>query len=409
MNRPLPEVITDILTYNGAVVEKVFEKDAGKSLEVITPSEISAKLNIPEYSILRFSYKDTSVETVYASYDSDFFNSINILFTGRGRLAASSIEPYMPNTDKIAKTIKDKITFANATFRLEKTDTSSISYILVFFKYVAISDEKHEGILPVLINELNSSTVSCIPDIDGIVERLQDPPPLNPLPQGEGRLEGQSRGEDAKIIPPPLTGGGQGEGGLRGFSMKDKVWLNILQSTHASALQAIEVNMKDFIKSLERRLNRDIKRVYEYYEALKAEAKNLIEKKAASGGDAIEKLLKKIEVIESEREWKIQDLIAKYALTIKAEPVAAIRIATKTPVFWIDIKRRLASRRFPVTYNPIIKHLDALPCESCFYPRNGYYICDDKQHIICGNCFKGCSSCGKQYCKACFKNGCPRH
>ena len=370
MNRPLPEVLTDILTYNGAVVEAV-EKDAGESLEVIIPSEISAKLNIPEYSILRFSYNDTSGNTVYASYDSDFFNSINNLFAGTGRIAYSFIEPYVPNTDKIAKTLKDKITFLNATFRSDKTDSSNISYMLVFFKYVAISDEKHEGIFPVLINELNSSTVHSIPDVAGIVERL-------------------------------------GEGGLRGFSIKDKAWLNILQSTHTSALQAIEVNMRDFIKSLERRLNRDIKRVYEYYETLKSETNNLIEKKAATGGDGVEKLLKKIEVIESEREWKIQDLIAKYALTIKAEPVAAIRIATKTPVFWIDIKRRLASRRFPVTYNPITKHLDALPCESCFYPGNGYYICDDKQHIICGNCFKECPSCGKQYCKACFKNGCPR-
>lgn len=378
MNRPLPEVITDILTYNGAAVE-VVEKVAGKSLEAIIPSEISAKLNIPEYSILRFSYEDTSGEAVYASYDSDFFNSISNLFTGRGRLAASFIEPYMPNTDKIAKTIKDKITFVNAAFRPDKTDTADITYTLVFFKYVAISDEKHEGILPVLINELNSSTVHCIPDIAGIIDRLH--------------------------TPPPLTGVGQGEGELRKISNTLQI---ILYSTHTSALQAIEANMQDFIKSLERRLNRDIKRVYEYYETLKSETKYLIDKKSASGGDGVEKLLKKIEAIESEREWKIHDLIAKYALTIKAEPAAAIRIATKAPVFWIDIKRRLASRRFPVTYNPIIKHLDALPCESCYYPRNGYYVCDDKQHIICGNCFKPCPSCKKEYCRACFKTGCPR-
>ena len=195
MNKPLPEVITDILTYNGAVADN---KGNG-SIEAIIPSDIAGKLNIPEYSILRFSYGDTSGETVYASYDSDFFNSIGNLFTGKGRLTASFIKPYVPNTDKIAKTIKDKVHFVNATFRADKTDTINISYVLVFFKYIAISDEKHEGILPLLI-----------------------------------------------------------------------------------------------------------------------------------------------------------------------------------------------------------------PCESCFYPQNGYYICDDKQHIICGNCFKECTSCGKQYCKACFKNRCPK-
>jgi len=37
----------------------------------------------------------------------------------------------------------------------------------------------------------------------------------------------------------------------------------------------------DFIKSLERRLNRDIKRVYDYYETLKEETVRVIEKKRA--------------------------------------------------------------------------------------------------------------------------------
>jgi hypothetical protein len=39
----------------------------------------------------------------------------------------------------------------------------------------------------------------------------ENPPPLNPLPQGEGRYE------RLPIIPPPLTGGGEGEGEQRAF------------------------------------------------------------------------------------------------------------------------------------------------------------------------------------------------
>ncbi|MBI5192410.1 MAG: tRNA lysidine(34) synthetase TilS [Nitrospirae bacterium] len=41
------------------------------------------------------------------------------------------------------------------------------------------------------------------------------PPPLNPLPRGEGTLDAQLRGEGAMLFPPPLTGGGEGEGGHR--------------------------------------------------------------------------------------------------------------------------------------------------------------------------------------------------
>ncbi|MBI5194617.1 MAG: prepilin-type N-terminal cleavage/methylation domain-containing protein [Nitrospirae bacterium] len=43
--------------------------------------------------------------------------------------------------------------------------------------------------------------------------RMLIPPPLNPLPQGEGRLEEHSGEEGAISIPSPLRGEGQGGGG----------------------------------------------------------------------------------------------------------------------------------------------------------------------------------------------------
>ncbi|HZX48560.1 MAG TPA: hypothetical protein VFF47_05015 [Nitrospirota bacterium] len=78
--------------------------------------------------------------------------------------------------------------------------------------------------------------------------------------------------------------------------------------------------------------------------------------------DAIERLRTKLNAIESERNWKIQDLISRYALSIQIEPVSAIRIETPVSLFLINIKRRLASRQFPVTYNTLTRHLDPLPC-----------------------------------------------
>ena len=49
--------------------------------------------------------------------------------------------------------------------------------------------------------------------------------------------------------------------------------------------------------------------------------------------DAIEKLRTKHNAIESERNWKIQDLISRYALSIQIEPVSAIRIETDVGLF----------------------------------------------------------------------------
>jgi len=185
---------------------------------------------------------------------------------------------------------------------------------------------------------------------------------------------------------------------IKRYDIKD-----VFLAGYKSCTHAIRERLKDFNRSLERRLNRDIKRVYEYYETLKIEAKTAAEKK----GEGIDKLSNKIEAIELERKGKIYDLISKYTLNIQSMPICAIRIEIQSPVFWINIKRRLSSRQFPLTYNLLIKQFDALPCESCYTPHTPYYICDDRLHIICSNCFSACPSCGKQYCRAC-SHTCPR-
>lgn len=370
MNKSLSEVISDILSYNGALVE---ETDDG-CLEVLCPDSLSSTLGVNEHAILCFSYDKTERDVIYASYDSELFKAVAGLLRDKGEFSVASFKSSLPNTEKLLKVLHEKIALNNATFRLENTEIKDVSYLLCYFKYIAISDEKQEGIIQVLINELNLSTT---PLENGVVE----------LEDAAEELKDVDR-HDFKTV---------------------------LQSSYSAGIGIAKERLKNFIKSLERRLNRDIRRVHEYYETLKNEAIIAIKKKAISTedrtikGEEIDKLLKKkVNAIETECRWKVQDLITKYSLNIQIEPVSIIRIETQSPVFWINIKRRLATRSFPITYNPITRRLDSFPCESCFYPQGTYYICDDSLHIICGYCFKTCLHCGKQYCKACHKNICPK-
>ncbi|MBI4652341.1 hypothetical protein HY745_13915, partial [Candidatus Desantisbacteria bacterium] len=181
----------------------------------------------------------------------------------------------------------------------------------------------------------------------------------------------------------------------------------VINSIGIGQMEIVKEQIKDFVKSLERRQNRDIHRVYDYYHILIQESQNFLEKKCSTE-ELKQKTLNKIEAIKTELKWKTNDLISKYKLNIQMEPITFIRIESKAPVLWIEIKRRKLSRLFPVTYNLITRHLDNLPCESCFNPVKPYYICDDKLHIVCSKCFKLCSKCGKNYCSVCFKSGCPK-
>ncbi|MBI5853987.1 MAG: hypothetical protein HZB35_01895, partial [Nitrospirae bacterium] len=166
-------------------------------------------------------------------------------------------------------------------------------------------------------------------------------------------------------------------------------------------------SLSDFSKSLERRLNRDIARVRQYYQTLAEEAMRIAAKKAAGGEDR-DKAQRKIEAIETERTWKIQDLVAKYRLTLQTEPIALVRIETKAPIFWLALKRRKGRRSFPLTYNPLVKALDPFPCEGCFYPKKAPFVCDDRLHLVCPGCFAACPQCGKEICRACRPRGCPK-
>jgi len=256
-------------------------------------------------------------------------------------------------------------------------ENQRVAYALIFFKYVALSDEKREGIFSLLVNEQNLSTFALNGNLTAFWEDLKEPEEI--LTRSEGIS-------------------------------------SALQAGFSAASLIIKEEFEPFIKSLERRLNRDIKRVFEYYETLKVEIQKAFEKRVFSGKDFPEaqseeerKVLSgKLDAVEGEKRWKIQDLVSKYALNVRIEPVCIIDIETESLVFWLEIKRRLSSRAFPLTYNPLLKKVDSLPCEGCFHPRGMYYICDERLHILCAACFRKCPGCGKQYCSVCHPKRCPK-
>ena len=372
-SRPLPEVLADILTHQGALLERTEDG----CLEFVVPPSLSETLGIPEHGKLSFAYQPFDESVISASYESEFFRSVDRLLSGRGKMAKAVYSSQLPNIEKVSKWVSEKIALSNASFRLQKVDHQRIDYALIFFKYVALSDEKREGIFSLLINEQNLSTSPLNANVTAFWEDLKEPKEII------ARSEGISKS---------------------------------LQAGFSAASLIVKEEFEPFIKSLERRLNRDIIRVFEYYETLKGEIHKAFEKKFFSGRDSPEaqseeerKVLSgKVDAVEGEKRWKIQDLVSKYALNIRIEPVCIIDIETESIVFWLEIKRRLSSRTFPLSYNPLLKKVDSLPCESCFYPRGTYYLCDEKLHILCATCFRKCPDCGREYCSVCHPKGCPR-
>jgi len=370
MSRSLSEVLADILTIEGALLERT----ADGGLEFVSPPVLSKTLGIPEHGKFSFTYDAFDEIAIRATYESEFFRSVDKLFSGRGKMAKAIHSSQLPHIEKISKWVSEKIALSNATFRFQKVENRKIAYALIFFKYVALSDEKKEGIVSLLVNEQNLSTFAPHENLATFLDELKEP-------------------EEILI--------------------RSKEISKALQTGLSAATLILKQEFEPFIKSLERRLNRDIKRVFEYYEILKIETQKTFEKKERGSseeqnGEGKKILAGKLDAIEGEKRNKIQDLVSKYALNVRIEPVSIIEIETESLVFWVEIKRRLSSRAFPLAYNPLLKKVDSLPCENCFYPRGAYYICDEKLHILCAACFRKCPECRREYCSACHPKGCPR-
>jgi len=362
MTRPIHLFTSDLLEYYGAVIEQT-----GESVNAVIPEPLRSQLGLPEYANITFS-PDLAETSFVVSYGSDLFKGFSKLIGKRGYFSEVQLTSPQIRAEKFEKKACEKVVLKNAVYDIEKQEIKNISYLLSYYKYHAVSEEKKEGISSVLINECNLSANPFYGEIDELL--------------AASRQETVQSAEKQEISSVLAT----------------------IKSAHS---YLVLEELEEFTNSLERRLNNDVRRVNEYYRTLINEINDRIRIRNLFGEEK-DKYLSKIKTIETEMKFKEQDLIDRYTLNISIEPLSFIRFTVKTPVLWLRLKRRKESRLFPLAYNSILKTADLLPCESCFKHDSSYYICDDKLHILCNECFSECPDCGKQYCRVCHKTGCPR-
>jgi hypothetical protein len=74
----------------------------------------------------------------------------------------------------------------------------------------------------------------------------------------------------------------------------------------------------------------------------------------------------------------------------------------------VTVLRRKGSRQIHMDWNPTARRLDQFPCEACWNLPRAYFVCDEKLHLVCPACLSACSSCDKEFCRACNPAQCPK-
>ena len=360
-----------LLDYEGVLVERI----ESEGLEVLAPARVAEVLRIPELARLGFA-AELPAHAERVSLESDWLERFGQLLGEHGRATRVTLPAALAQLTNPERIVEHTFSLQNAVYRLIRVTPAWTRYLVMLFHVTAFSDEKREGFVKLGFNLANSSALDTMVDelLSAAIERADArdaPPPHTPLPSDWSPSQLKSR--IARALP-----------------------------------ERVEAYLAPFLKGMQRRLERDLVRVHDYFDGLRAESLLRLRKQGtpAEAESARERL--RLEAIAREYEAKVADLRQKYALRVDVAWSQTLEIAMPVARLELLIKRRKGERQLRLDWNPYARKLDIPPCEWS-YTRNAVrMVCDDRLHLTSVMAQAACSNCHKAYCRACHPLQCPK-
>ena len=357
--------VADLLTQQGALVELI----ESEGLEVLAPPPVQQALGVKELSRLGFF---VSVET--NDHSGDWLDRFGRLLGDRGRCARRVLRPDDRAPSDPQRTLEHVLVLDNATFRLLDVVPAWTRYVILDFRFSAVSDEKRDGMVRIGVN----LETGALPDavLDQIAPWLVADGADAPLPDGAN-------------VP--------------------SVWerSRLLDLVNRALSPRLDAALAPFVKGLHRRLGRDQERLYSYHNDLHRESALRL---SALGKDDAgrQREEKRNEAIRREYQAKLNDLARQYAMRVAVEWVQTLELVMPVQRFAVQIRRRKAERLVHLDWNPLARRLESAPCEFSYSADRPRLVCDDALHLVAADGLAPCAGCGKAFCRACHRERCPR-
>jgi hypothetical protein len=357
-----------LLEHEGALVERI----EPEGLEAMLPENLQQGLHAPEFLRLGFAAELPS-GAQRASLESDWLEKFGELMGERGRRLKFAAGVELPPGGYAERAVERGVEFRNAVYRLSNVEAAWTRYLILLFRYTAISDEKREGVIKLGFNLANGSAIDHF--VDELLAAALDP-------------------EMTEAVTKPAA------------SQLPEDWPAArLKRAVARALPVrVRSHLGQFVDGMQRRLDRDLARVHEYFTGLRDESRRKLQKQK---GDAARERLR-LEAAAREYQAKVADLKQKYDLRVKVELVQTLEFICPVQRATLVIKRRKGERKLPLDWNPIVRRLEPLPCEWNFVAEGARVVCDDALHIVSPEGHTPCAQCGKEYCRVCSSRRCPK-
>ena len=360
--------VAALLTEGGALVEPL-EPDG---LDVLAPSPLQQALGVGEFC--RFGFGPSLPDGAQRiGIESDWLARFARVAGERGRWNRRVLDPGARKAPDAERLLEQELALDNATFRLLSAAPAWTRYLLLDFRFTALSDEKREGTRRLAINLATGAMPEAI--FDRIAPVLADTEDAN-LPS------------DAALPP-------------------DWKHAQVIERVQRALPWRVEAALAPFVTGLRRRLARDLDRLHAYHNDLHREASQRAAHLAA-GDAARQRETLRIASIGQEYRAKLDDLAHKYALRVTVDWVQTLELVMPVHRLTVQIRRRKAERVMALDWNPLARRLEPPACEAGWSAERPRRVCDDALPLVTPAGLAPCSGCGRAYCRACHPRRCPK-
>ncbi len=322
------------LVRHGAAVEANPE-----GFEALLPHELSRKLGLPEYVNIKEGLRAEGEEQHGITYGSPLLEKMVELACYPLPLASCRLSFHYLKSQGFDRLIQDQFRFRKSLCRVTSTAPIKTDYLVLACRYAARSDEQKEGLIALFFN---FETGALIPRASNLSSTAV---------------------MEAAPLPESVRTAARWERILRGIARD----------------------------SMNRRLNRDVNNLEEYYENLKKEME-LSLGRAGLSDRLVQDRKEKIALIPDELAKKKEDLLKKYSIRIKITPCAGLFM--RMPAVKILCEAHMGREKKPIslTYSPVTKSLDPVVCEGCGRSITSISFCP-RHHALCSRCQEKCPVC----------------
>jgi hypothetical protein len=335
----------ELLAFSTELIERrggLAEPQSGGVMAVL-PHDVARELELPDEVLM-------GSEQMPLLYGSPLLDRLIAFATRDIPVVYGQIQSTYLKKGGFEQLIGPDISFADGQVRVGARAEARTTYMVLTCHYVALSDERKEGLVQAGVHE---SSGALVPEFAELWEDCR--------PQFF----------EAGKVPPHFPAH--------------------LEQAMASGMKSAETlvaeNLSDFLCSMQRHLRRDVKNTIEYYEALGSEMKSGLAHSNLTDVQRQDRLTK-ISELPEEKARKIRDLEEKYQVRVTVSACAALRLLVDIVQLTLELRFRKLHRSVRVIWNPVTRSLDPLVCERChatlrrIHPVAG----DSTIQLLCPSC-----------------------